>query len=158
MWCRGVEVLLVAVGAARAAIVALLVVGSASAAPRQACKVELAASSGAVSAKVGGRHVSLDKVDGEPQELRIYPADSGAVLVAYASRGEHGPYGGDTLWRGPCKTGTPDPFAHLDGADFGHSLLSPDGRTLFFTAPDGILSLDVATRATMRLTPAALSY
>jgi hypothetical protein len=134
--------------------------------PRLACEPELTARSfpdagtgQVVALKVGGREVNLDRADGTPQELRVYPGGPSAVLVAYGGRdSQNVPHGTSTLWQVPCTARPPKAFVHVDGADFGHSALAPDTRTLFFTGPDGILAIDLATRAIRRVTHAALPY
>ena len=152
------------------AIAAAIVHSSASdaevpTAPRLACEPELLAPPGPdakasqLVLKVGSREVILTDADGTPQELRVYPGGPDAVLVGYGGRdSQNVPYGTPTLWRVPCTGGAAKAFAHVDGADFGHSVLGPDARTLFFTGPDGIFTLDLATQATRRVTRASLAY
>lgn len=141
-------------------LVSLLVVTAPNAYANQpACAASLGSPAGdVVRVSVGSREATLDHAVPYPDELRVYPAGASAVLVAYAARTEHGPTGSATLWRVACKAGAPEPIAHVEGADFGHSTLSPDGRTLLFTGPDGVFALDLTTRKTRRLTQAALDY
>jgi hypothetical protein len=106
--------------------------------------------------KVAGRPLVLAPVENDsPEALRVYPDGPNAVLVAYVGHTENAPHGSSTLWRVDCGDGAPETFAHLDAADFGHAALSADGRTLFFTGPDGVFTLDLATRQAHRLTTAA---
>jgi hypothetical protein len=128
--------------------------------PTPACKVELAPASAAfhLRVRVGERELDLGPVDWEPKELRVYPDGTGAVLVAYRGSDGETPQGGSTLWRIPCAEGPADRFAEMEGADFGHAALAPDARTLFFTGPDGVFALDLATRATRRITRASSPY
>lgn len=124
---------------------------------RPACKVELVATDPSlweVRIRVGTSELSLGTSNTLAQELVVYPAGPDAVLVAYASSNEHGPSGGPKLWRVTCTSPRAEVFACMQDADFGHSALSPDKRTLLFTGLDGIFSLDLQTRTTRRLTQA----
>jgi hypothetical protein len=112
-----------------------------------------------VALRVGGREVTLGQADRAPQELRVYPGGPDAVLVAHGGRdSQNVPYGSSTLWQVSCTRGAATTFVHVDGADFGHSALAPDTRTLFFTGPDGIFAIDLSTRAKRRVTRAAVPY
>ncbi len=51
------------------------------------------------------------------------------------------------LWEVPCEApGDKKPFMEVAGADFGNAAQSRDGALLFFTSPQGIGMLDLATR------------
>jgi hypothetical protein len=143
--------------------------GAAGAGPLPACAIRLAPEGGAggraggvravVGEGKGEREITLDGGGGRAEALRLYPGDARAVLVAvvYAGGDRSEPAGSDTLWRVPCGAGAggPAPVKRMAGADFGHSALSPDGRTLWFTGPDGVYALDLRTRKARRLTRAA---
>jgi hypothetical protein len=100
---------------------------------------------------VGPREVTLGEA-GNLGELRVYPSGPEAILVVHVERDPTGPQGSSTLWRVPCAGGPAEPFVHIDHADFGHSALAADGRTLFFTGESGIFSLDLKKRTSRRLT------
>src|SRR6266700_4186222 len=116
---------------------------------RPACKVQLVAPdprlwpTQEVRVKAGGREVSLGKVKSLPQDLVVHPAGADEVFVAYVGQNEHGPYGGDTLWQISCKAPRAEVFTRIQDADFGHSALSSDRKTLLFTGADGIFALDL---------------
>jgi hypothetical protein len=106
---------------------------------------------------VGSRQVTLGDEGGESDELRVYPSGPDAILVAVV-RGSDVPQGSSTLWRVPCGAGPPETFAQIERADFGHSALAADGRTLFFTGENGIFTLDLKTRNARRLTRPTFPY
>ncbi len=123
---------------------------------RPACSVTLVASTPSTQQVSVGKHVvALEPIDGPPQELRVFPADSNSVLLAYTGRTDNGPYGSSTLWKVACKTALIEAFVQIAEADFGHAVLARDRRSVFFSGRDGIFALDLASRRTKRLTMAA---
>ena len=145
------------------ALLACIALGCALAAPSvaarstdtPACAVSLKPSPpGSVHVDVAGRPLKLGAVDGAVDELRVYPAGADAVLVATAGRGDNGPHGSATLWKLGCQGGAAQVVASIADADFGHAALAPDGRSLFFSAGDGLFALDLATGRPRRLTTA----
>jgi hypothetical protein len=156
---------------AAAILVALAVRGTSVAAPvegdaggmrarRPACKVELepfdehASPPREVRVRVHGHEVSLGKPESSVKELAVHPAGPHDVLVAYGGRDENGPRGASTLWQISCADGRAEIAAHVPNADFSHSALSPDGKSLLYTGPDGIFTFDIKTRQTRRVTQA----
>src|SRR4029077_19656033 len=124
--------------------------------PRPACTVQLeppdprTRPAQEVRVRVRGHEVSLGKPDSFPAELAVHPAGPQGVFVAYAGTNGHGPSGSSTLWQISCVDGRAEVVARVPNADFGHSALSPDGRSLLYTGPDGIFALDLKTRQTRR--------
>jgi hypothetical protein len=142
-----------------ASLLALSIPGAARASAKPACRVALAPATDSVNVVVRGRRLSLERMDRPPQEIRVYPFGADAVLIAWAGRSSRGPYGSSTLWKIPCKTGPAESFLHVEGADFGHSALSADGRSLLFTGREGIESIELTSRKRQRLTdPPALAH
>jgi hypothetical protein len=106
--------------------------------------------------KVAGRPLVLTPFDDDsPEALRVYPDGPNAVLVAYVGHTQNSPHGSATLWGVACASGAAETFAHMEAADFGHAALSADRKTLFFSGPDGVFALDLASRQARRLTTAA---
>src|SRR5260370_15998312 len=142
-----------------ASLLALSIPGAARASAKPACRVALAPPTDSVNVVVRGRRLSLERMDRPPQEIRVHPFGADAVLAAWAGRSSDGPYGSSTLWKIPCKAGPAEPILHVEGADFGHSALSPDGGILLFTGREGIERLDLTSRTPRRLTnPPALAH
>jgi hypothetical protein len=128
-----------------------------TAAESPACAVSMVPSEDRMlRVNVAGRPLVLTPFDNDsPEALRVYPDGPDAVLVAYVGHTQNTPYGSATLWRVACASGAAEIFAHMEAADFGHAALSADRKTLFFSGPDGVFALDLASRQSRRLTTAA---
>lgn len=139
---------------------------AARAAPALPCEPELVppregqeAETGSTEVKVGKRVVRLTTPgDMQAWSLRVYPADATSVLVVllYPDSQQDEPRGSDTLWRVLCKSSKPPAkVVQVADADFGHAELAPDGQTLYYTGPKGVVALDLKTKESRRLTRAA---
>jgi len=138
---------------------------AAQAAPGLPCEPELVpapegqeAENGSAKVKIGKRIVRLDTLsDVRVWDLRAFPADASSVLVAlvYEDSQMEEPRGSDALWRIRCKSSKPPArVVQVEGADFGHSQLAPDGKTLYYTGPEGVAALDFRTWKSRRITRA----
>ncbi|GEM_PF-5515924 len=88
---------------------------------------------------VEGRPTGLGSEDGQALRLRAYPWFEGSILLGVGSlypwlSWERGGVEADTLWRVFCDApGQPELFLRVEGANFGWSERSADGRSLYFT-------------------------
>ena len=75
----------------------------------------------------------------------VYPRSATSVLVSWTIPGHYGaPAGSERLLEVDCANPKAKRVVFtLAGADLGHSALTADGKTLYFSGPDGIAALDL---------------
>jgi hypothetical protein len=99
--------------------------------------------------------LDVDHEDGKTDgEALVYPYTAHSVLFSWTAHGRYGrPNGGSTLYEVDCVAKTATPFFKGGNADFGHSELTGDGKTIYFSAIGGLQALDLATKKTRQVTP-----
>jgi hypothetical protein len=109
-----------------------------------ACAVSIARGHVAVDGISTDIVADIDPDHPDDTHAVAYARDSGSVYVAWTGHGRHGaPYGSPTLYSVVCKASRSNVVARVDDADFGHALLSSDGKQLFATGKPGVIAIEL---------------
>ena len=119
--------------------------------PKPACVATLADGHLAIDGKPTQAEVSTDA----DSKLVSWPHAGGLVVSWTTNAPETTPAGSEDVYTLDCGSHAASLLAHVDGADFGHA--AADATTLYFTGPDGVAALDLATRQVRPVTHPAPS-
>jgi hypothetical protein len=76
-----------------------------------------------------------------------WPLGPRSILLTWEAPGHYGAYdGGSELWEIDCDAPKKRSFLAIEGANFGASAMTRDGKTLYFSGPTYVRALDVATK------------
>jgi hypothetical protein len=104
---------------------------------------------GKATLSVGGVEVAaIEPEHPEGVKAVVYPYGWRSVLVTWTAPGHYGGFdGGSELWEVDCDAPKEKKtFLAIEGANFGASAMTRDGKTLYFSGPTYVRALDVATK------------